>query len=61
MAESTVGILEWKQRLDHFIRVVFGKEDAVLREFKWAGVLFDENARLPRASVPAAMLWIPCP
>lgn len=61
MAESTVGILEWKQRLDHFIRVVFGKEDAVLREFKWTGVLFDENAQLPRASVPAAMLWIPCP
>lgn len=43
VAESTVGILEWKQRLDHFIRVIFGKEDAVLREFKWTGVLFDET------------------
>lgn len=43
MAEAAIGILEWKQRVDHFIRVAFGKEDAVLREFKWTGVLFDET------------------
>ena len=35
---------------EDFIRVIFGKEDAVLREFKWTGVLFDETRGCSRSS-----------